>query len=478
MRLPVRATIGPVVCTVLICCAGVIATNVRANDVDSIDKSEPTDVFMGLQPDAATGYHIIMNELMAGPALKVTDIDRLWNVWEPEEKEKAERASHDDRMRMTFERYGWVKRPEDDVPTLPLGYTADAKGNIGSNCFSCHGGKVAGKVILGVGNTHIDLTTLVTDVQKLKLFDRKIRYETVPDVQGPFQTPLNHHKGFTNAVIFPAMLVGAQNYQIGRKFMENPDLLLHHDMNAPPWWHFKKKQRIYADAFAPKTPRQLMPFARALNATDEQFQSLESNFVHIYQYIEELEPPKYPFAIDAKLAKRGKQLFEQTCADCHGTYGDDSDFPAVLVPLEEIGTDPRRFHAVTKEQREMANQHWLQYFGEHKLTVESEGYLAQPLDGIWATAPYFHNGAAPTLWDVMNPTKRPKIWKRSEDGYDQKKVGLEVQEFAEIPAGLSSRVRRMYYDTSHVGNSAAGHTYPDDLDQDEKMAVIEYLKTL
>jgi hypothetical protein len=36
----------------------------------------------------------------------------------------------------------------------------------------------------------------------------------------------------------------------------------------------------------------------------------------------------------------------------------------------------------------------------------------------------------------------------------------------------------MYYDTSHKGNSAAGHTFPDVLDAEEKMAVIEYLKTL
>jgi hypothetical protein len=36
----------------------------------------------------------------------------------------------------------------------------------------------------------------------------------------------------------------------------------------------------------------------------------------------------------------------------------------------------------------------------------------------------------------------------------------------------------MYYDTSHVGNSAAGHNYPDELNADEKLAVIEYLKTL
>ncbi|HEV3025696.1 MAG TPA: cytochrome c, partial [Pirellulales bacterium] len=85
---------------------------------------------------------------------------------------------------------------------------------------------------------------------------------------------------------------------------------------------------------------------------------------------------------------------------------------------------------------------------------------------------------APTLWAVMNPSKRPKVWKRTEDGYDQQKVGLDVQEFGAVPENLSSRQRRMYYDTTHIGNSAEGHTFPEALDSDEKMAVIEYLKTL
>ena len=90
----------------------------------------------------------------------------------------------------------------------------------------------------------------------------------------------------------------------------------------------------------------------------------------------------------------------------------------------------------------------------------------------------FHNGAAPTLWAVMNPTKRPKVWKRTEDGYDKTKVGLEVEEFDAVPKKLTPRIKRMYYDTSHKGNSASGHTFPDVLNAQEKVAVIEYLKTL
>lgn len=442
------------------------------------EATKKTDIFLGLKPDAAKGYELLMTAPMATPIMKVKEIDRLWEVWEEAEKAVAEKASPEERRRLTFERYGWAKRPGDEICKLPLDYTEDGKGNLVTNCFSCHGGKVAGVTIPGAGNTHVDLTTLATDVNKLRALDSGKDPSQVKDMLAPFQTPLSFHRGFTNAVIFAPVFSALREPKLAAEYNAHPELLLHHDMNPPPWWNFKKKKMIYTDAFAPKTPRQLMPFAMSPLFSDEKFHSFEPNFVHIYQYIEELPSPKYPGQIDASLASRGKELFEKTCAECHGTYGAGGEFPNVVVPIDEIGTDRRRFQAISRERREAANKHWLQYDGEYPIEVESVGYLAQPLDGVWASAPYFHNGAAPTLWAVMNPTKRPKVWKRTEDGYDHKKVGLEVKEFDAVPENLSSRERRMYYDTSHVGNGAGGHTFPDVLNDDEKMAVIEYLKTL
>jgi mono/diheme cytochrome c family protein len=379
---------------------------------------------------------------------------------------------------MTFERYGWVKRPGDAEFGLPLDYTEDGKGNLVTNCFSCHGGKVAGITIPGAGNTHVDLTTLATDMMRLRALDGGRDPAKVKEAIGPFNTPFSFHRGVTNAVIFAPVFTAMRDPELGRMYAKNPELLLHHDMNPPPWWNFKKKTRIYADAFAPKTPRQLMPFAMSPTFSDEKFRSFEPNFVHIYQYIEELDVPKYPYEVNSDLAEKGKALFEQTCSECHGTYGPGGEFPNRVVDIEEVGTDRRRFEAIAKDRREAGNKGWLQYFGEHPLDVESKGYLAQPLNGIWASAPYFHNGAVPTLWAVMNPSKRPRVWRRTEDGYDREKVGLEIEELSSVPEGLSSRQKRMYYDTTHVGNSAEGHTFPDALADDEKTAVIEYLKTL
>jgi len=443
------------------------------------DESVPDDMFLGLTPDAQKGYEAITTMPMGRPVMKVADVERLWQIWEKEEKAKAEQADRDERMWMTFERYGWAMRPGDDVPGLPLGYTEDGQGNLVTNCFSCHGGKVAGQTMPGAGNTHVDLSTLRTDLRRLQALDKGEDPDSVEE-GGRFNIVTNYHKGFTNAVIFEVLNWVAQNPGVMLKVASDPEMLLHHDMNPPAWWTTKKKDRLYSDSFAPKTPRQNMPFARAFGQENwkEKWQALEPSFVHIYQYIEELEVPKYPYRVDTQLASRGEKLFVQNCADCHGTYGPDGEYPNLVVPIGELGTDPVRLHAVPKQDREWNNKRWMQYYGDQPVWLESEGYRAPPLDGIWASAPYFHNGAAPTLTAVMNPSQRPKVWKRTEDGYDQMNVGLEVKLFDAVPENLPTRIRRMYYDTSHTGNSAAGHDFPDVLDAEEKQAVIEYLKTL
>jgi len=74
---------------------------------------------------------------------------------------------------------------------------------------------------------------------------------------------------------------------------------------------------------------------------------------------------------------------------------------------------------------------------------------------------------------------RPIVWRRTEDGYDQSHVGLEVATFDDLPHGVKAPAeRREYFDTRKSGKSAAGHPFPNRLSENEKRAVLEYLKTL
>lgn len=428
-------------------------------------------------PDPKKGFEILMTVPMAGSLMKIGDLDRIWNVWEPDEKAKAGAATPEERHKMTFERYGFIER-DFDKSGLPLGYIDDGKGNLVTNCFSCHGGKVAGKSMPGVGNSHSDLTTISVDTARLRLFDQGRDFSKIEAAPMPFGLVANYSKGYTNATQFAPFLGAMRDENLDLIGLHNPGPMVNNDMIAPAWWRFKKKDRIYIDAFAPKTHRTLMQFTMSPSNSGADIRSWEENFFHIQAYIESLEPPKYPYEINQALANEGRQAFEQTCSRCHGTYGPNGKFPNKIIPLEKIGTDPVRFGAVSRQGREMYNKMWFSDYGKHPVDLESKGYIAQPLDGIWATGPYFHNGAVPTLNDVLNPSTRPKIWKRDENGYDTKKVGLLVEAFDAVPEGLNARRRRMYYDTATPSHSAAGHLFPDELTPEEKVSVLEYLKTL
>jgi mono/diheme cytochrome c family protein len=258
-----------------------------------------------------------------------------------------------------------------------------------------------------------------------------------------------------------------------------PPRMVHHDHDAPAWWNFKKKDHLYSDGFAAKGHRPLMQFMLIPENGPDKFHEWEADFGEVYRWLESLAPPAYPFGIDRALAARGQALFNNNCADCHGRYGREASYPNKIVPIAEVDTDPVRLQAITPQHRAGYNASWFGHFGADDVITDPGGYVAPPLDGIWASAPYLHNGSVPTLWHVLHPDARPKIWQRSEDGYDSQRVGLEVTTFEQVPNTVATpHELRTYFDTSKFGKSAGGHTFPDVLDEDEKRAVLEYLKTL
>jgi mono/diheme cytochrome c family protein len=178
----------------------------------------------------------------------------------------------------------------------------------------------------------------------------------------------------------------------------------------------------------------------------------------------------------------------QHCARCHGTYGPNWTYPNKIVPLNVIGTDPNRYYGISETFRRYYNQGW---FGRERQgwladgypARLSAGYQAPPLDGIWATAPYLHNGSVPTVYHLLNSKTRPRVFTRSyrtdKDAYDPIKLGWKVDVLEHGPdPHLRASARRKVYDTSQPGRSHAGHNFGDVLTEAERMAVIEYLKTL
>ena len=191
-----------------------------------------------------------------------------------------------------------------------------------------------------------------------------------------------------------------------------------------------------------------------------------------------LAAPAYPFAINKDLAAQGAPIYKEYCAGCHG--GDGKDFRGEdvgkVVPIAEIGTDRHRLDSYTYDVAVNQNMIFAGY-GEERFSHfrKTFGYANSPLDGLWLRAPYLHNGAVPTLRDLLEPSdKRPKTFYRGYDVYDQKMVGFV--------ANISEEKGREYfhYNTEEPGNSNKGHEgrrYGTELPAAEKDALVEYLKS-
>lgn len=181
------------------------------------------------------------------------------------------------------------------------------------------------------------------------------------------------------------------------------------------------------------------------------------------------EPPKYPYAIDQAKAARGHQVFRNTCSPCHGAYElYDERHPNRIIPLSVVGTDPNRIKVWDDAAMRFVKTDALM----KKLDLQpGVGFVPPSLKGVWATAPYLHNGSVPTLYGVLNPSARPSRFYRGGDHFDPVQVGIST---IDKPADAG----QFLYDTSISGNRNIGHPFGVPLSDDERWAVIEYLKTL
>ncbi len=277
-----------------------------------------------------------------------------------------------------------------------------------------------------------------------------------------------------------------------------------------------------------------------------------------------------------------------SCASCHGVYApryaaNPAYLPdprlkgvaGVITPIETIRTDDKRVGVMADERKRRAwETSWMAYnelnpkwkgWNDNLLVSELRriprraydlgkgpvpensptgpntwqkpfGYVAPPLYGTWQSAPYFHNGSVPTIWDVLKPADRPKIWQRwytapglggknrgydaSLASYDFKKLGWRYTElpcnnaasnatpylpcsnnmapldkfFAALanawasgntliyqsppPVTEQQIASRMVFNTYLYGQGGGGHDFTQSLSDDERWALLEYLKTL
>jgi hypothetical protein len=252
-----------------------------------------------------------------------------------------------------------------------------------------------------------------------------------------------------------------------------PDARLVSD--PPPWWRAHKKHALFYNGMARGDQRGTMALATAVCVDSvEEAMRVDDLFKDMHAYVLSVRAPEYTRTIDRGLASSGKAIFEATCSGCHGTYADDPQddeqdtYPNLLIPLDVIGTDAA-VAQVPLDNHELTDWYNGSFYGSITPAVPDDpfpGYVPPPLDGVWATGPFLHNGSVPTIELVLNSKARPKYWKRvdyDDTNFDEDAVGWPFEEVQYSQADAPEVERKLIYDTTHWSQSNGGHTFGDHL---------------
>jgi len=396
---------------------------------------------------------------------------------------------------------GFGKRPENLLhrdslnAVISYEYTAVKAPNgeivVAPNCLQCHAQVFDGKLYVGLGNSMIDFT----DRKKLNprgaaMAEKILRHgnqqtymaaeaflRAMRTIGGQLYTET---RGVNSADRLADLLVAHRDPRTLR-WSDEPVIDVSGKVvptDTPPWWLLRKKHAMFYNGFGRGDFGRFLMASNLLTVSDSsEAREVDSHFNDVLAYIYSLRPPKYPYPINTTLAKKGGILFVEHCAKCHGHYGAsdaDDDYPNLLIPESLVGTDSLLFKSNYQSPQfiEWFNSSWFAQ-GDHPARLEPfDGYIAPPLDGIWITAPYLHNGSVPTLEAVLDSRKRPVYWSRDfeKPQYDHVAVGWKY-----IVANDSVQA---VYNTTLPGYGNYGHTFGDRLTEPERKAVIEYLKTL
>lgn len=209
--------------------------------------------------------------------------------------------------------------------------------------------------------------------------------------------------------------------------------------------------------------------------------------------------------------EQGRSVYAETCEGCHAPLHRDRPDRRIAAKVVHVGTDPAMYDQFfrTVATGPLAGstlggaplaprvpaltivsigvlgvlrgaQAGIPHFDEElgRFLAEREAcqrvagparYKARPLNGIWATAPYLHNGSVPSLRALLDPPEaRPTEFRVGSAVFDPENVG-----FCATPGCGGYR-----FDTAIEANSNAGHAFGTDLKPEDKQALIAYLKTL
>jgi len=378
-----------------------------------------------------------------------------------------------------------------DNAALPYDYTTIYAPNgvkvVAPNCLYCHAQKWGDSVVVGMGNSLSDYS--MPTIGSMMLANAFMNATGSPAEKSAAANLLRAGKATA-----PYLVTGSRGVNIADRltavlaahrnpasfvWQDKPQLKIPEQLvptDVPAWWLLKKKNAMFYSGFGRGNFARFLMAANLLTVTDtSEAAEVLTHFNDVLAYLYTIEPPKYPNAINERLAADGKAIFTENCSKCHGSYGTSETFPNLLIPTHIIKTDSTLVESNFSSPQflDWFNKSWFAMGPSPAALVPFKGYIAPPLDGVWCTAPYLHNASVPNLETLLNSPTRPTFWARNfeKPTYDYDKVGWQY-------TVSTKQYTRSTYNTTLPGYGNGGHTFGDKLTTADRKAVIEYLKTL
>jgi cytochrome c5 len=454
----------------------------------------------------------------ADPFWPASALEDLPKVWGP--PANSYKFGSDDYKKEFYRRYGLSFDPARQDSPLPIGVMVTStpystnrllpdlgKKSPGINvtCEACHTTNLFGKPVVGIGNPFFNMEALYNDLTKVSPNPR----ESFLDEGGAPFNPAGNNTVVNNGnqvTLFAASfhnpdfstnLLNAIKVQLlGPSQQVKKDMSRMSYLKTPSWINFKTKQQsggqhvFYADGDGEKDANYAAAlYQLAFSNTDRLRKALSDWSTCAPTYLSNLSPPQYEFPIDAKKAREGYKVFQNTCARCHGTYDWPSNqarpalksYPGVVVDVDVVKTDPRRAEIPTD-----ILTHYNTLLVGGKNIVQTHGYVAPPLTSIWARGPYLHNGSVPTIASILFPDTNPRpqgyilpSGTLDKNNYDQQNLGWKTTPLSSARSVGQSPYERVYDPSKVKGLTNTGHPFGLSIqNKQDRLDLLEFLKTL